>query len=183
MADQRLTGQGVERKLAELDDLLGRLEQIPGVTATMGLDAVRALTEVYGEALARLMSHLSGVPPAHDAAVADDLIGHLLILHGLHPQPATERIIHALDGIRPHLHGGDAQFAGLADDIATVRLSGGAGGCGSSLPALDAAVRDAVLAAAPELRDVQTIRPAAGKALPLIPVSEVRRAPAQGRTR
>jgi Fe-S cluster biogenesis protein NfuA len=180
MAD-RLSDEEVERRLNELDDLLGRLEQIPGVTATIGLDAVRALTEVYGEALARLMSRLSKVPSECEAAAEDDLIGHLLILHGIHPQPAAERISHALDEIRPLLqsHGGDALLADIADGIAQVRLTGTSGGCSASAGSLEDAVRDAVLAAAPELRDVRPVRDT-GHDLPLIPLSQVRIAPARG---
>ena len=179
MAD-RLTGQDVDRRLVLLDDLLGRLERIPGATATMGLDAVRALAEVYGEALARLMDQLE--PPARDAAAADELIGHLLVLHDIHPQPVAERVARALEGIRSHLHEGDLQLAGITDGIARVELTGP--GCSSSAGALDLAIRDAVLAAAPELRDVQPVRAPTARAPTLIPLSEVRRrpgAPAAGR--
>ena len=177
MAD-RLTDQDVERRLAALDDLLGRLEQIPGATATTGLDAARALTEVYGEALARLMTHLAAVPSACDAAAADDLVGHLLVLHGIHPQPVPERVSRALDGIRPYVrsHGGDVQLAGITDGIAQIRLAGTCDGCPSSASTIELVVREAVLAAAPELSDVQPVRPAA-PATPLIPLSQVRRRP------
>lgn len=168
----RLTTQDVEHRLALLDDLLGRLEQIPGATAAIGLDAARALSEVYGEALARLVDQLAGLPSVRDAAAADDLIGHLLVLHGIHPQPVTERVTRALDGIRPHLHEGDIQLAGIADGIARVEVTGA--GCSAS--ALELAVRDAVLATAPELRDVQAVRADAAKTT-LIPLSEVRRRP------
>ena len=177
MAD-RLTDQDVERRLAALDDLLGRLEQTPGATAAAGLDAVRALTEVYGEALARLMAHLAGVPPARDAAAADDLIGHLLVLHGLHPQPVSERVSRALDGIRPYArsHGGDVELAGITDGVARVRLAGTCDGCPSSASTIELVVREAVLGLAPELTDVQPVRDAAAKT-PLIPLSQVRRRP------
>lgn len=168
MAD-RLTGQDVEHRLALLDDVLGRLEQIPGATAALGLDAARALAEVYGEALARLMDLLGVAPAAREAAAADELIGHLLVLHGIHPQPVAERVTRALDGIRPALHGGDVQLEGITDGIARVRVTGA--GCSAST--VELAVREAVLAAAPELRDVQPVR-AAAETTTLIPLSEVR---------
>jgi Fe-S cluster biogenesis protein NfuA len=177
MAD-RLTDQDVERRLAHLEDLLGRLEQIPGVAAAIGLDAARELAEVYGEALARVMDHLAGVPSARDAAAADDLIGHLLVLHGIHPQPVEERVTRALDGIRPALHGGDVRLAGIADGIARVELSGG--GCPSSASTVELAVRETVLAAAPELRDVQPVRAAPAATPALIPLSQVRVRPVGG---
>jgi Fe-S cluster biogenesis protein NfuA len=116
------------------------------------------------------------VPSACDAAAADDLIGHLLVLHGIHPKPVEERVSRALDGIRPALHGGDVQLAGIADGIARVELSGT--GCASSAGGIELAVRETVLAAAPELRDVQQVRAAAAKTVALIPLSQVRRRPA-----
>jgi Fe-S cluster biogenesis protein NfuA len=178
MAD-RLSARDVEQRLARLDELLGQLERIPGATAATGLEAARALAEVYGEALARLMDQVADVPSARNAAVADELIGHLLVLHGIHPQPAAERVTRALDGIRPHLHGGDVRLAGIADGVAWVQLTGT--GCSSSAGTVELAVREAVLAAAPELRDVQAVRAAAPKAPALIPLSQVRtRAPAGG---
>jgi Fe-S cluster biogenesis protein NfuA len=169
MAD-RLADSEIERRLARLDDLLGQLEQIPGVAASIGLEAARGLAEVYGEALARLMDHLAGVPSARDAAAADDLIGHLLVLHGIHPQPVEERVARALDGL-------DVQLVGIADGIARVELSGH--GCPSSAGALELAVRETVLAVAPELRDVRPVRAAAARTAPLIPLSQVRRRPAE----
>jgi Fe-S cluster biogenesis protein NfuA len=176
MAD-RMSDHDVEQRLAALDGLLGRLEQIPGATAALGLDAVRALTEVYGEALARLMTLLASSPSARQAAAADDLIGHLLILHGLHPQPPSERITRALEAIRPALasHGSDAQLAGITDGIAQIQLT--SAGCSSSASTLELAVREAVLAAAPGLRDVQFVYAASAETLPLIPVSQMRRRP------
>ena len=169
MAD-RLSGPDIERRLAQVDDLLGRLEQIPGATAAIGLDAARALAEVYGEALARLMDQMG--PPAREAAAADELIGHLLVLHGIHPQPVAERVTRALDGIRPALPGGDVRLDGISDGIARVQVT--ATGCSAS--AVELAVREAVLAAAPELRDVEPVR-AAAAATTLIPLSEVGRRP------
>jgi Fe-S cluster biogenesis protein NfuA len=174
MAD-RLSARDVEQRLARLDDLLGRLEQIPGATAAVGLDAVRALAEVYGEALARLMDLLDEVPPARDAAVADELIGHLLVLHGIHPEPVAERVTRALDRMRPALPG-DVRVADIADGVAHVQLAGT--GCASSAGTVELAVREAVLAAAPELRDVRLIRPGVPAKPPaLIPLSQVRTRP------
>ena len=154
MAD-RLTGQDVEHRLALLDDLLGRLEQIPGATAALGLDATRALAEVYGEALARLMDLLADQPQARQAAAADELVGHLLVLHGIHPEPVAERVTRALDRMRPALHGGDVQLAGIDDGVARIQLTGA--GCASSAGPVELAVREAVLAVAPELSEVSVV--------------------------
>ncbi|MEU9386197.1 NifU family protein, partial [Streptomyces sp. NPDC048279] len=80
MADPgRLDGRAVEARLARLDTLLEGLESAPGPTGGPAVEAVRLLTEVYGEALARVLDRA-------DAALAgqlfdDELLDHLLVLH------------------------------------------------------------------------------------------------------
>ncbi|UGQ11495.1 NifU family protein [Yinghuangia sp. ASG 101] len=153
MADaRRLGGPEVEERLARIDDSLGYLEGVPGRTSEAGVTAVRNLAEVYGEALARLLDLLA--PDAARTAVRDELLGHLLALHDLHPDPPTVRVERVLDALRPGLGtGGDAELLGIQDGVAHVRLT--VRGCGSSAGAAEDAVRDAVTAAAPELRDVR----------------------------
>ena len=159
-AGGRLDNAAVCDRLTRLDGLLEEVEAIPGPSGEIALEAVSALAEVYGEALARLMTHLAGVPPARDAAAADDLIGHLLVLHGVHPDPVERRVTHALDELRPALQerGGDVELTGIDQGVATVRLS--IKGCSSA--GVEDAVREAVLAVAPELSEVARA-PAAGR--------------------
>lgn len=137
----------VERILTDLDELLGRLEQLPGPAGQLALEAVSALAEVYGAALARAVSYAGASATA--ALVADPLLGHLLALHGIHPDPAEVRVARALDEV----HG---ELLGVRDGVAEVRLAS-AGGCGCGAAAGEEAVRDAVLGAAPELADVRTV--------------------------
>jgi Fe-S cluster biogenesis protein NfuA len=181
MAD-RLSGPEIERRLALVDDLLGQLEQVPGATAAAGLAAARALAEVYGEALARLMDQIAGLLPVRAAALDDELIGHLLVLHDIHPEPVPDRIIRALDRMRPSLHGGDVRLAGISDGIAQIELTGP--GCASSASTLELAVREAVLAVAPELHGVRLVRPEIPARAPaLIPLGQVRTRPEARRAR
>src|SRR5690348_2162392 len=102
-----LDDAAVEELLVRLDDLLGRLENIPGATAALALEAVQALTQVYGEALARIVDVAS--PAVLETFDRDELLRHLMVLHDLHPHPVEERVLHALDRVRPYLnsHGGD----------------------------------------------------------------------------
>ncbi|MEV5510792.1 NifU family protein [Streptomyces orinoci] len=159
MAD-RLDDQDIGRRLARVDDLLERVEGAPGPTAGAALEAVRLLTEVYGEALARVLD--AAGPSLGGRLAEDELIGHLLVLHGLHPDGVERRVTRALDGLRPALreHGGEVELAGVAEGVATVRLT--AEGCRSTAAALEQAVREAVLAIAPELSEVRRLPDAAG---------------------
>lgn len=160
MADPagRLADPAVEARLARLDEVLAGLEHTPGPA----LEAVRLLTEVYGEALARV---LDGADERLGARLAgDELIGHLMVLHGVHPQPLAERAERAMERLRPAVRerGGDLTWAGVEGEVARVRLDSGSkggcrGGCGSGSADISAAVREAVLAVAPELSEVEIV--------------------------
>ncbi|MFC9926169.1 NifU family protein [Streptomyces sp. NPDC127190] len=169
MADPavRLPDPAVEARLARLDEVLAGLEAAPGPA----LEAVRLLTEVYGEALARVLDHADG--PLTERLADDELLGHLLVLHDIHPEPPERRAARAVEKLRPAVRerGGDLEWAGVEGQVARVRLSSGGGcgsGCGSGGGSSDvaAAVRDAVLAVAPELTEVETVSGAARPAGP-----------------
>jgi len=161
----------VEATLADLDALLGRVEQLPGAAGELALEAVSALAEVYGAALARAVA--IAVRPGDDATAAaltaDPLLGSLLALHGIHPDAAEVRVARAVDGLP-----GGVEFLGITDGVADVRMGAGGGcGCGASAGAEE--VRDAVLAAAPELAEVRTV--AAPAAPAFVPLASLTRAP------
>ena len=148
----RLDDTAVRDRLTRLDALLAQVEAIPGPSGELALDAVSALAEVYGEALARAVACANDAPDVLAALTGDELLGHLLVLHGVHPDPVERRVTHALDELRPALQerGGDVELAGIDQGVATVRLS--VKGCSST--GVEDAVREAVLAVAPELSDV-----------------------------
>ncbi|MEW2294233.1 NifU family protein [Streptomyces sp. NPDC006743] len=165
----RLTDAGAEARLARIDGLLAELESAPGPTAGRALEAVRLLSEVYGEALARLLEHAGGEPDGRAAVTEDELVGHLLVLHGIHPEPAERRAARAVERLRPAVRerGGDVEWVGLEGRVARVRVSEGGGGCGAGCGAaasgLVEAVREAVLAAAPELAGVERLPEPSGR--------------------
>ncbi|MFE7271435.1 NifU family protein [Streptomyces sp. NPDC057623] len=169
-APARLADPDVEARLARLDDLLEGLEAAPGPTTRSATEAVGLLTEVYGEALARVMDHADG--PLAERLADDELLGHLLVLHDIHPEPAELRAARAVERLRPAVQerGGDVEWAGVEGQVARVRLTpGGGGGCGSGCGSgsgsgameVTDAVRAAVLAAAPELTAVEPLTAAA----------------------
>jgi Fe-S cluster biogenesis protein NfuA len=136
---------------AEVRELVGRveglLEQLGGdPTAT---EAVQALVELYGEALARF---LQGADPTED-----ELLSHLLLVHDLHPVGAEARVRQALDEVRPYLgsHGGDVELLGVEGGVARVRLDGTCNGCPSSAVTLRNAIEEAIMRAAPELERIE----------------------------
>jgi Fe-S cluster biogenesis protein NfuA len=134
-------------EVARVEELLERIEG-----DAPALDAVRAVVNLYGEALRRIVAS-GGV----DGAADDELVSHLLLLHDLHPLDVAERVEQALAEVRPYLdsHGGDVELLGVSGGVARVRLHGTCSGCASSTATLKHAIEEAVARAAPELDGVE----------------------------
>lgn len=152
----RLADPDVEARLARLDEVLESLEPLPGAAT----EAVRLLTEVYGEALARVLDEAD--EQLAERLADDELLGHLLVLHDIHPEPPERRAARAVERLRPAVRerGGDVEWAGVEGEIGRVRLKTGGGcgsGCGGGGSDVTDAVREAVLAVAPELTAVEPL--------------------------
>jgi Fe-S cluster biogenesis protein NfuA len=148
----RLDDRAVGERLAALDEQLAQLETTPGSTGELALAAVSGLAEIYGQALARALDLVD--PALLDRMLGDELIGHLLVLHGIHPSPIKYRTSRVIEGLRAGLsaRGAEIELAGMNHGAAILRLS--LKGCGMSAAVIEQAVRDAVLAAVPELSAV-----------------------------
>lgn len=127
-------------RVARVEALLGAIESDP-----RAIEAVQAVVDLYGEALARIVA---GADP-----VEDDLVSHLLLVHDLHPVDVETRVRQALEDVRPYLgsHGGDVELLGVEDGVARLRLAGTCNGCPSSTVTLKNAIEEALLKAAPDL--------------------------------
>ena len=55
------------------------------------------------------------------------VLGGLLLLHGLHPLGVEERVLQALEDVRPYLrsHGGNVELVEVSEGVARLRLHGG----------------------------------------------------------
>jgi Fe-S cluster biogenesis protein NfuA len=137
----------VEARLADLETLSDRASQ------EVAFGAVQALMDLYGAAFARLLDLL---PEAAATLAQDELVGHVLLIHGLHPLPVEERVRGALDSVRPYLatHGGDVELLSVSDNVAFLRLQGTCNGCPSSTATLTQAIEEAIFKAAPDLERV-----------------------------
>lgn len=129
---------------------------------------VREVVDLYGAALVRVMAAVDD-PALADRLAADDLIGSLLLVHGVHPQDLTERVTRALDGVRPYLgsHGGDVELLGIADGVVRLAFSGSCKSCPSSSVTLELAVEDAVRTAAPEIDSVEAVATGSESVIPV----------------
>src|SRR4051794_367861 len=97
-----------QARLERLDGLLREVERVadPAVQARTR-EIVQALLDLHGTGLERLLEHIDAAseagPPLIDACARDDVVGGLLLLHGLHPLGVEERVRQALEKVRPYL--------------------------------------------------------------------------------
>ena len=92
-----------------------------------------------------------------DAFAGDDLVGAILLLHGLHPLDLETRVRQALDKVRPLLrsHGGNVELLGLAGGVARLRMLGSCDGCPSSAMTLKTAIEEAIFEKAPDVTAIE----------------------------
>jgi Fe-S cluster biogenesis protein NfuA/nitrite reductase/ring-hydroxylating ferredoxin subunit len=157
-------------------------------TAERAEELVSLLVEFNGAGLARIMELLDGQAAA--PLLNDGLVTALLVLHDLHPQSTEERVLAALDRVRPYLgsHAGDVEYLGLdPDGTVRLRLAGSCDGCPSSTITVKMAIEKGIEDVAPEVTKVEvenmTPQPAAGlggvsaEGHTLLPLSQVSKQP------
>ena len=137
--------------IEEIDALLDQVETFPEPQRELVTELVQALLDMYGEGLERFVAACDDVP------VEDELVAHLLFLHGLHPVPVRERVLGALDEVRPYLvaHGGGVELLDVTDGVVHLRLEGACNGCPSSALTLTSAVEEAIARAAPDVERIE----------------------------
>ncbi|MEA2347161.1 MAG: hypothetical protein QOG62_948 [Thermoleophilaceae bacterium] len=143
---------GPDQLIARVQELTGRLEDLEdGACRELAEELTSAVVQMYGAGLERIVE-LSD-ETTRSAMAEDDLVAGLLMIHDLYPVPIEERVVQALDTVRPYMesHGGNVELLGIEDGIAKLRLEGSCKSCRASSSTLELAVRQALEAAAPDL--------------------------------
>jgi Fe-S cluster biogenesis protein NfuA/nitrite reductase/ring-hydroxylating ferredoxin subunit len=141
-----------EQLIARVQELTGRLEDLddPGCRE-LAEELTSAVVQMYGAGLERIVELADA--GTRDEMAKDSLVAGLLMIHDLYPVPIEERVMQALDTIRPYMesHGGNVEFLGVEDGVAKLRLEGSCKSCRASSSTLELAVRQALEEAAPDL--------------------------------
>jgi hypothetical protein len=138
-------------RVGDLSAVAGRIAGL--IDGPVGEALVVILTELYGDALARILAAIGDAPAGEeilDRLCADPLIGGLLVVHDLHPLPLATRVERALAAVKETLHPVPAALDRIEDDVVYVRLAAPTG------PAVRTAIARAIAAAAPEISRVCT---------------------------
>ena len=150
--------QAPEELVERVQELLGSLDEIADPVAQSRVqELIGTVLELYGAGLERILGILedAGDPalPIRTAMLDDGIVASLLLIHGLYPISLEERVIQALDSIRPFLasHGGNVELVSVEEGVARLRLQGSCDGCPSSAATLEHALKEAIEEAAPDL--------------------------------
>jgi Fe-S cluster biogenesis protein NfuA/nitrite reductase/ring-hydroxylating ferredoxin subunit len=156
-----LEDQELRERVARVETLLGEIEALKDPNARQkAAEIVQVLLELYGEGLARMMETVAQGEErkrTFEAFAGDELVSHLLLLHGLHPLDVETRVVRALEEVRPYLqsHGGNVELLGVEGGVARLRMQGSCDGCPSSAMTLKLAIEEAVQKAAPDLEGIE----------------------------
>lgn len=152
-----------QSQAARIEALIQEVAAFPEPQVRTKIEALlHALLDMYGKGLKRIIEITGQAETTGQALIerfaSDELLGALLLLHGLHPISLETRIRQALECIRPSVQsqGGELEFVRLEDGVATLHLTGGGcHGCQSSQVALRQMVEEAIYNAAPDLDEIQ----------------------------
>jgi hypothetical protein len=114
-------------RLGRVEALVRALEAGPDRAAREAArELARALLDLHAAGLRRILELAAQSGGLIDQLADDALVSSVLLLHGLHPLPAAERVVRALDQARPRFHvlGGDAELIEATDEAVRLRLRG-----------------------------------------------------------
>ena len=154
--------QAPEELVERVQELLGSLDEIADPVAQHRVqELIGTVLELYGAGLERVLGIVDDAGddalPIRQALLDDGVVSSLLLIHGLYPITLEERVVEALDSVRPFLasHGGNVELLSVEDGVARLRLEGSCNGCPASAETLENALKEAIDATAPDLLGLQ----------------------------
>jgi Fe-S cluster biogenesis protein NfuA len=157
-----LADREFRRRIERVESLIHEVERFPDPEARARTQEIlRAVIELHGAGLERILARLAGAGPAGyeliDDLAGDDLVGSILLLHGLHPLDLETRVRQALEKVRPLLrsHGGNVELLDVAGGVARLQMLGSCDGCPSSAVTLKTAIEDAIYEKAPDVTAIE----------------------------
>jgi Fe-S cluster biogenesis protein NfuA len=153
--------QAFLKRVEHLEQLINAAEQwADAETRRRVQEIVRTLLDLHGAALEKVLEHAAGAgEPGRaliDALSQDSLVGHILLLHGLHPLDLESRVRQALDGVQSQLqaHGGAVELLDVTDGVVRLRLQRSDRGNHLSAVNLKRTVEEAIYQNVPDVEGV-----------------------------
>jgi hypothetical protein len=138
-----------------IDELLHQVEAMADpATRAVAVDLVRAVMDLHGEALRRMVAMIAESDPEMMARFgADDAVSRALVLHGLHPDAFATRLAGALEKLQQYFdsRGAAIEVLEAEPELVHVRVTAKRPG---SAAAVRQVVEDAIYEAVPEVGDL-----------------------------
>jgi hypothetical protein len=158
MSAEAREGETLEQGLARLDALTGALERVGDVKAREAArDLLALLLDLHGRAFDRLSAIIaaSSDGPALLERIAEDRdISAVLLLHGLHPKSAEERLQEVIARMQPQwsARGLHVELVSAGQAFAIIQLK--RNGRAEPPERLRLEIENALIDAAPDLEDI-----------------------------
>jgi Fe-S cluster biogenesis protein NfuA len=150
-------------------ELLDRLQQLTeavdeladGHARQLAQELLATVIAIYGDGLGRIVAAIERSREAGatilDELTQDGAVASLLLIHDLYPVGLEERVVEALDTVRPYMesHGGNVVLLGLTDGVAHLMLEGSCNGCAASRATLETAIKQALDEHCPDLAGLE----------------------------
>jgi Fe-S cluster biogenesis protein NfuA len=172
------------RRMERVEILVHEVERCPdAATRARARELVQAVLDLHGAGLERIFEQIAGRGETGLALIEtltrDDLVGSLLLLHGLHPLDLETRVRQALDRVRPYVrsHGGDVELLGVARGVVRLRMVGSCQGCPSSAQTVKTTIEEAIHELAPDAAAIEVegaAAPAASSPTTFVPLETLR---------
>lgn len=151
-----------DQLLQRVQSLSEELDQLPESRAReLAEELVEAVVAMYGDGLSRIVETIERAREAGatilDELAQDGAVASLLLIHDLYPVPLYERVLEALDTVRPYMesHGGNVELLDVEDGVARLALRGSCNGCAASQATLELAIKQALEEHAPDLAGLE----------------------------
>ena len=153
-----------QEQIRQLGKLVAQFDQLPDSTAkTAGKELVQLLMDAHGRGLERVMEIVfdsgDAAPGIIDRLGQDSIVGNLLLLYSLHPDPLEDRVQKAVERIRPRLRKLSCaiELERVYEGIVEVRLATSAHSCGSSARDLRSIIEDGMYEFAPDVTSLEIL--------------------------
>lgn len=151
-----------QQRLKKIEDLVATIESSgdPNVRAS-AIELMQCLMELNLTGIERILEIAYETAPNGseiiDKIANDELAESLLLLYDLHPLGIEERVLKALDKVRPYLrsHKGNVELVSVNEGFVHLKLQGSCDGCASSAMTLKLAIEEAIYEFAPDITGLQ----------------------------
>jgi Fe-S cluster biogenesis protein NfuA/nitrite reductase/ring-hydroxylating ferredoxin subunit len=144
--------------LERVQSLSDAVDELPDARAReLAHELVGAVVAMYGDGLRRIVATVESARDAGatimDELAQDGAVASLLLIHDLYPVSLHDRVLEALDSVRPYMesHGGNVELRAIENGVAQLSLQGSCHGCAASRSTLELAIKQALDEHAPDL--------------------------------